>query len=38
MPAARFYAFASKPDGAGAALIDAVRATGRTRQFSAHAD
>ncbi|KUZ06762.1 LysR substrate-binding domain-containing protein [Burkholderia diffusa] len=38
LPAARFYAFASKPGDAGAALIDAVRATGRTRQFSAHAD
>jgi DNA-binding transcriptional LysR family regulator len=35
LPAARFYAFASKPAGAGAALIDAVRATGRTRQFAA---
>jgi len=35
LPAARFYAFASKPDGACAALIEAVRATGRTRQFAA---
>ncbi|MEK6357026.1 MAG: LysR substrate-binding domain-containing protein [Burkholderia cenocepacia] len=35
LPAARFYAFASKPAGVGAALIDAVRATGRTRQFTA---
>ncbi|MBU9440987.1 LysR family transcriptional regulator [Burkholderia multivorans] len=35
LPAARFYAFASKPDGVGAALIDAVRDTGRARQFAA---
>ncbi|MBN3798786.1 MULTISPECIES: LysR family transcriptional regulator [Burkholderia] len=34
LPAARFYAFAAKPDGAGAALIDAVRETGRNRQFA----
>ncbi|MBN3819908.1 LysR family transcriptional regulator, partial [Paraburkholderia sp. Se-20369] len=33
----RFYAFASKPDGIGAALIDAVRETGRGRQFAAPA-
>lgn len=35
LPAARFYAFTSKPDGVGAALIDAVRDTGRARQFAA---
>ena len=31
----RVYAFAAKPDGAAAALIDAVRETGRSRQFAA---
>jgi DNA-binding transcriptional LysR family regulator len=35
LPAARFYAFAAKPDGPGAALIDAVRDAGRRRQFAA---
>lgn len=34
LPAARFYAFAARPDGVGAALIDAVRETGRGRQFA----
>lgn len=35
LPAARFYAFAAKPDGPGAALIDAVRDAGRDRRFAA---
>ncbi|EGD02800.1 hypothetical protein B1M_19669, partial [Burkholderia sp. TJI49] len=29
-----FYAFAAKPDGVGATLIDAVRETGRGRHFA----
>ncbi|AJY12472.1 LysR family transcriptional regulator [Burkholderia dolosa] len=35
LPAARFYAFAAKPGGTAAALIDAVRETGRSTQFAA---
>lgn len=35
LPAARFCAFASKPDAAGAALIDAVREVGRGSRFAA---
>lgn len=33
LPAARFHAFAHRPTPAGAALIEAVRETGRRRRF-----